>query len=393
MTKQKKLRIGKEAAGQINNLYHPSGEYDLERFDAVEILDCINVENRRFLPVLLKEAFSVLKKDGLMLIEYSSKLEFSPDELEKTFWWLFQRKYEIVEHKFKQGKHLLTIKKTESTVKENDDISHWTFGMVTNGERRDFIKKSIDSIRALNIPSYEIIICGNYPFKIEKDIRYIPFSDRDDRGWITRKKNIIAENAKYNNVCIFHDRIVFDKNWYMGMKKYGNNFEVLSCPQILSTGERVGDWVYSGLYGSPGFAYTIKELDYKDWDKGVYIGGQLIIIKKNVWSEVCLNETLYWKEAEDIEYAQRLVEKGFIPRFNPYSICHSLSWNFGKLPRREFTKSGKETLAWKLKNVPLRRFIRSSFFVMSQVPMMPNIIHNFYLQISKTNIYKFVINH
>ena len=82
----------------------------------------------------------------------------------------------------------IICKKIESTKINGDSINKWTFGIVSNGLRKDWINLTIQSIRNQKIPQYEIIICGNYTGKKETDIKYIPFKERDDKGWITKKK-------------------------------------------------------------------------------------------------------------------------------------------------------------------------------------------------------------
>ena len=73
----------------------------------------------------------------------------------------------------------------------------------------------VDSIRANNIPSdcYEIIIVGgsNHHHDAE-DVTHIEFDDLNPRpGWFTRKKNIMTERAKYDNIVFTHDYLVLDR--------------------------------------------------------------------------------------------------------------------------------------------------------------------------------------
>lgn len=387
----KVLRLGKNEVGIINNIYHPTGKFNPESFDRVELVNCFTKKNSKFAPIVFKECFTLLKKEGILKIVYKPPLSgLTPKNVEETLWWLYQRKYIILDHSSTDNSCSLSIKKTESVLHKEEGIDFWTFGMVTNGQRKDFISQSIQSIRALKIPYYEIIICGYYEDKIGNDLKYIPFKERDDRGWITRKKNIIAENAKYTNLCIFHDRIVFDKNWFLGIKKYGNVFEVLTCPQLLHNKVRAGDWVTANKnFSNPGHRFTIEQLDYRDWDKFVYIGGQLIIMKKYVWKEVFWNENLYWREGEDIEYSHRLTEKGFIPRLNTFAKCITLSWRFGSLPKKEYP-----TDIWHyFQDVPLRRITRLVLYYMVQLPLLWAMVKRIYPFFSKTKLNRFLRDH
>ncbi|MDE2588784.1 MAG: hypothetical protein KGL95_03875, partial [Patescibacteria group bacterium] len=134
---------------------------------------------------------------------------------------------------------------------------------------------------------------------------------------------------KYENLCIIHDRIVFDKEWYKGMKKWGNTFEHLSCQQLFN-GHRAGDWCivedkYLTFKGKK--SYFVSSLDYRDWYPSSFITGTMHIGKKSVLTNAW-NETLYWNQAEDYTLTVDLFAKGVVPRFNDKMKVESLAWRF-----------------------------------------------------------------
>jgi len=211
---------------------------------------------------------------------------------------------------------------------QKDNINSWTFGIITNGKKKEQLSKIIESIRAQKIPHYEIIICGTYFGPFAKDIVYIPFSEKDDKGWITKKKNIICENAKYENIVVVHDRIFFNLGWYKGMQKYGNDFDVLSC-KITYAGERAYDWL-TQIYPYDDIRstwYLGGMLNYDDNDPEVYIDGGLIILKKNAWRKAKWDERLFWNEREDCKLSMDQHRAGLRIEFNKYSSCKTLSFN------------------------------------------------------------------
>lgn len=313
------------------NHYRLASELGVETYDCLYSQDYIN--ETKYYRILLYEWFLLVKPGGKIIID------FNDNEILD----LAGLKREIGELALYKGKHKcedsgtdshlrLTIEKTGSAKRVNADIYKWTFGIVTNGKRLDFIRKSIESIRALKIPEYEIIICGTYSGAIDYDMRYIPFSQLDDKGWITRKKNLICAEAKYANIVVIHDRIYFDTNWHQGMKRWGNQFDVISCPVILTL--KNGETSFSNWETmSPGFKleddrklfHTNGKLDTDDWDKNVIIPGPLIIIKKDIWELEPWNESLFWGDAEDIELSHRQHRSGIMIRLNPYSIARAAS--------------------------------------------------------------------
>ena len=56
--------------------------------------------------------------------------------------------------------------------------------------------------------------------------RQISFDESVKNAWITKKKNIITENAKFDNIVYMHDYVLLDDKWYEGQLKSGDNFFV-----------------------------------------------------------------------------------------------------------------------------------------------------------------------
>ena len=141
----------------------------------------------------------------------------------------------------------------------------WTFGIVTGFEDYQRLDEILKSIRALSIPEYEIILIGggNSDFIVfAEDVKVVDFDESQKPRWITRKKNILVNEAKYNNIVLMHDYHVFDKDWYENFKSFGTDWDICSCPQYLITGARNPmDW---SLWDKPehGRAWS---LNYDDW--------------------------------------------------------------------------------------------------------------------------------
>ena len=379
---------------QINQLFNPTGEFGQDSQEIVYSKDTVNAT--KFYPILLKEWFCLVEKGGYLVIDYKPNKLLGFQKLEETMWWLWKVKYNIISHgqegelenqslpKLEKGYSRFICKKIISTKTSGDDINKWTFGIITKGERDDWLEEIIKSIKDQNIPNFEIIICGTYRDRKEKNFKYIPFFERDDKAWITKKKNLIAKEAKYENICIIHDRIVFNKNWFKGMKKYGNSFDVLCNAQTLE-GNRTGDWL---TYGSNklNFPYGISELRYDDWDKYVYMGGQLSILKKSVWEACPWNETLYWGE-EDVELSFRFRDRGYLIRFNEFSTCSALAWRFGVIPTKYYFSEGLLP-----KGMLVRRFLRVANKLLWSIPIFKKLTFSMVEKLMKSRIYNLVIH-
>ena len=117
----------------------------------------------------------------------------------------------------------------------------FTFGIITNGSSDDFVEIVINSILSQNIPNFEIIVVGNSNVKAE-NTRVIPFDETQRPMWITKKKNIITNEAKFDNIVYLHDYVFLSKNWYDGFLKFGNDFDVCMTKILNRDGSRYRDW-------------------------------------------------------------------------------------------------------------------------------------------------------
>lgn len=177
----------------------------------------------------------------------------------------------------------------------------FTFGIITGGEDR--VNKIINSIINLNIKDYEIIIIGGDHIS---GTRHIKFETNRKRPWITKMKNIITENAIFENIVYLHDYIKFNSNWYKGFLDFGDDWNVCMTKIINNNDSRYRDWIVEENFGGTGslLPYNIRHAS------GImYISGAYWIAKKHVMEEFPLNEKLHWGEGEDVEWSHRVRNK------------------------------------------------------------------------------------
>lgn len=379
-------------SADLNQLYHPTGVMGEGSQDLVYAFNVVSVT--KFTPLFLKEWFYLLRPNGCLVIDYFPSSLCDWQRLEEMMWWLWKHKYEIVFHgpvekkeieNLNEGKIVDFIRQQEefyrsnlnertllptspmllqcqkgaedcrrfvcrkniSTAVAGDTIDRWSFGIVTSGTRKDWLDNIIASIRRQKIPEYEIIICGTYFDRKEDDCRYIPFNQRDDRGWITKKKNIIGLSATFNNLCILHDRMFLDDHWHAGMKQWGNCFEVLAVPQLfVETQGRFGDWVcnegFSVERANDLWPLRGGYLEYRDWHPDVPSYAAVTIAKKHIFSKNRFNETLYWgNQFDDLLLHQDMHSNGYVLRMNPSAITYSMTKSvIGFEWHHEFNDSG-----------------------------------------------------
>lgn len=187
----------------------------------------------------------------------------------------------------------------------------FTFGICKSNISNNLLK-IVESIRKQNIPFYEIIIVGENIDIDGLDVIKINFNENEKPGWITKKKNLIVKNAKYENIVFLHDYIIFDNDWYAGQLISGNNFHIRMDKIENSDGSRYRDWCIWPC--NENFMDDLVKRDIlipyymTHLTKYMYISGAYWIAKKKVMEEYKLNEELMWGEGEDVEWSKRVRE-------------------------------------------------------------------------------------
>jgi len=118
----------------------------------------------------------------------------------------------------------------------------FTFGICACKENEKIHSIITESIEVLEIPNYEIIFIGSNSDSISNNKKYINFTLNDDKGWITKKKNILSNEAKYENIVLMHDYFIFHPLWYKNFLDFGNNFDVAMNSILNTDGQRLRDW-------------------------------------------------------------------------------------------------------------------------------------------------------
>jgi glycosyltransferase involved in cell wall biosynthesis len=204
----------------------------------------------------------------------------------------------------------------------------FTFGIITNGNSDDTLSKVIESILKLEIPDFEILVVGNSKLQNE-NVRIIEFDETVQKAWITKKKNIITQNAVYENIVYLHDYIVFDINWYKEFVKYGNVFDICMNQILNLDGSRFRDWtlwphnenkIDAIVNDGKQCFLPYSTLDLTDY---MYISGSYWVGKKSFMLDFPLNEKLSWGEGEDVEWSLK-VRKETKFQCNPKSIVRLL---------------------------------------------------------------------
>jgi hypothetical protein len=293
------------------------------------------LETTPYLREILKKIDYLLQNNGELDIHYflTSRIDSYEGDIRalnrimNEVSLCYNHRYKLNEHNTKQNYGIMKFKKIKKVLNEQDSIEKWSFGIVSDGRKNEKIGKIIQRIKTMNIPEYEILVCGPSSALMFKDtVRIIDDADlyRDIRIPISAKKNRIIDNATYENLVLIHDRIQFPHDWYKRMKEYGNYFDFL-CTKVLdedTESKRILDWLeFRGALSDNDVCG--KQLTYTEWTPYIYIDGGYIIGKKSKFEKTSLNKYLNWGEAEDLIFSKNILNAGNMINF--YSDCYVTS--------------------------------------------------------------------
>ena len=188
----------------------------------------------------------------------------------------------------------------------------FTFGIITGGGMDRLLKQCVESIRQENIPKYEIIIVGESS-AFGDDLRVIDFDESVKDAWITRKKNIVAQNAKYENIVLMHDYVILKPGWYEGFLKFGNNFQICVNKILTNKGNRYRDYCIFKSLASLESIQTLLPYDFKPtgpFNRLIYASGTYYVVKRSIALQYPLDERLGWGMAEDLVFCYTLTDAG-----------------------------------------------------------------------------------
>ena len=219
----------------------------------------------------------------------------------------------------------------------------FTFGIITTGNSDDTLNTVIDSIEQQNIPEYQILIVGNSNVS-RTNTFIIPFDESIRQAWITRKKNLITINARYDNVVYSHDYVVFEPGWYEGFLQFGEGFNICMNKFVNPDYSRFRDWViwphndnFMDSIVLPSRECLIP-YDMTHLSKYQYISGTYWVAKRSIMEEHPLDDNLLHCQGEDVEWSKR-VRQRLDFSMNPYSTVKSL-----KFKDPAFNVAGEETI-------------------------------------------------
>lgn len=199
----------------------------------------------------------------------------------------------------------------------------WTFGIITH-DNPPHLDCVIDSIRDHGPSDSQIVLVGGNQ-EHDADI-WIPFNDLaknndpNKTGWITKKKNLVGQVAKYENLCIMHDYISLEPGWSEGVESFGSDWLTCMHRILNSDNARYRDWcvIFDDAWMDPriddapiprGSRGGLLDYELNTWGRWQYYSGAYFCVKRSVLAKVPMNEGRVQNGGEDVEWSRRLYEE------------------------------------------------------------------------------------
>jgi hypothetical protein len=216
---------------------------------------------------------------------------------------------------------------------------NFTFGIITTPQSCGFLQILVDSITEQNIPNFEIIVVGGINAVDDDVLKVIPFDESKKKMWITKKKNIVTENAKYENIVFMHDYVKLEPGWYDGFLKFGDDFNVCMNKVKNFDGTRFRDWTLCFR--------DVEFLNNREWlipysmttlSHLMYISGAYWVAKTEFMKKYPLDESLSWGESEDIEWSEQ------VRQVTSFKMNENSTVSLLKMKQQSFDLASEETI-------------------------------------------------
>lgn len=178
-----------------------------------------------------------------------------------------------------------------------------SFCIITDGRRHHQLLAEIASIRALELPAYEIIVSGALSTPID-GITFVDSATEAREGRLGAMRNRACAVARFDRLVVADDDLRFHRD-FAAVADRQLSYDVL-CARILNIdGTRYWDWA---THGGPG---GHRLLAYDETDSHVYVCGCLAVMHHRVHDAEQWAEDRGFYQAEDVEWSERVRAAGF----------------------------------------------------------------------------------
>lgn len=181
-----------------------------------------------------------------------------------------------------------------------------TIGIITAGcgYKRN-LNGMVESILNSLPESKIIIVGGDNNYQKISQITHLSFDENIKDKWITKKKNLIAQNCETQVLVMCHDYIEFPENWFDGWNSFGWEWDFAGNIVTDIDGNRYTDLNSINHPQVRPWTKVPLELCTEENFKYCYLSGAYWLTKTEFLLQVPLNENLLWGMGEDVEWCNR----------------------------------------------------------------------------------------
>ena len=261
----------------------------------------------------------------------------------------------VVEHE--DADRLVLRKRAPLPAERDAGLDRWSFCIPVGPEDATLLNVVVRRILELDVPTKEILLCGRpgANFLYGDQVRIVGEEITAPPVRICTKKNRLAQEAQYENLCIIHDRVFLPSDFHAAVRRFGDHFPMVAfqslyfddrynavprrysdfniAPRVRAQAtrglKRDNDPARMSAFSPATLAVTEEQGFYYAnplrHSGSVYATGSLYLCKRSVWLTCPQDETLHWTEFEDIDQGLRAEALGIPSRVNPYAITQSLN--------------------------------------------------------------------
>jgi hypothetical protein len=274
-------------------------------------------------PLIIDEALRLLRDTGTLVLRYAPSSALATHQLMSLLHRRSAGRARVVLDQRWDDDPLRLLGLAVHRTPRAREVTGISFALVTDGRqpgRVTAFAESVSAIRGIEGIPHEVLVCGppgcvDHLTGLISPVRLVEQpSEHSDRGWITRKKNLLVDAAQHDFSVVGHDRYTMEPDFLEAFRRFGGDVDVLVPQQRTERGLRYPDWVSVGDDVTLG---PLLELEYEDYDARGYVNGGIMIGRTQVLRDVRWNDLLFWAEAEDVELSRRLSAAGIVPRLAP----------------------------------------------------------------------------
>lgn len=180
-----------------------------------------------------------------------------------------------------------------------------SFCLITDGRRPAMLAEAIASIRALELPQYEVLVAGNVPEGLGDDVRVLMAPALAAEGKLGAMRNLACRAAGFDQLVVSDDDMLFHPEMAVVLRERDPAVDVLCVRLLNPDGTRYWDWATHG--GPSGH----RLLEYDEVDDHIYVTGGLAILWARVHDQVPWDDARGFYQGEDLDWSARVRAAGF----------------------------------------------------------------------------------